>query len=422
MPSIFVSGGPDAIRARTPSGRYLDLNSVFEAVGALNAGKDRPKRSSSECFEDNACPGCGSCAGMFTANSMNCLCEALGLALPGNGTVPAVYAKRLRLAKQAGEQIVRLVREDVKALDILTPHALSNALTVDMALGCSTNSVLHLAAIAHEAGIAFDLGLVNAISAVTPNLCHLAPAGTHHVQELDRAGGVPAVVGELIKKGLIREDCMTVSGKTVGQTAADCPVRDTQVIRPVDRPYSETGGLAVLTGTLAPDGAVVKRSAVAPEMLRHTGPARVFDGEEAAIEAIYAGKIVAGDVVVIRYEGPAGGPGMREMLSPTSAIAGMGLDRQVALITDGRFSGASRGASIGHVSPEACSGGPIAYVCEGDPITIDIPALSLTLDIPADELTRRKRTHTLKKKTDVTGYLKRYAAQVSSADKGAVVW
>lgn len=419
LPSVFISGGP-MLSLPGDEGRDLDLNSVFEAVGALKAGKITGERL--DYIEENACPGCGSCSGMFTANSMNCLCEALGLALPGNGTVPAVYAKRLRLAKQAGEQIVRLVREDVKALDILTAPALSNALTVDMALGCSTNSVLHLAAIAHEAGIAFDLGLVNAISAATPNLCRLAPAGEHHVQDLDRAGGVPAVVGELIKKGLIREDCMTVSGMTIGQIAAECPVRDAQVIRPADQPYSETGGLAVLTGSLAPDGAVVKRSAVSPEMLRHTGPARVFDGEEAAIEAIYAGKIVAGDVVVIRYEGPAGGPGMREMLSPTSAIAGMGLDRQVALITDGRFSGASRGASIGHVSPEACSGGPIAYVCEGDPITIDIPALSLTLDIPADELTRRKKTLTLKKKTDVTGYLKRYAAQVSSADKGAVVW
>ncbi len=418
LPSIFISGGP-MLSLPGDDGKPLDLNSVFEAVGAYKAGKLSDEALS--YVEDNACPGCGSCSGMFTANSMNCLCEAIGMALPGNGTIPAVYAKRLRLAKNVGEQIVTLVKKDLKALDILTADAFDNALTVDMALGCSTNSVLHLAAIAHEAGVSFNLKRVNEISARTPNLCRLAPAGGHHVQDLDAAGGVFAIMNELKKKNLLQENCLTVSDKTVGELASGFPVKNPEVIRPVTEPYSKTGGLAVLFGSLAPDGAVVKRSAVAAEMLTHTGPARVFDSEEEAIDAIYAGKITAGDVVVIRYEGPSGGPGMREMLSPTSAIAGMGLDKQVALITDGRFSGATRGACIGHVSPEASKGGAIAYCRDGDPIAIDIPAFSITLKVEPKEMQRRKGEMPLKENNNLTGYLKRYAKSVSSADKGAVV-
>jgi len=410
IPAIFVSGGPML------SLQGMDLNSVFEAVGAYKNGTVDEQRLS--YIEDNACPGCGSCAGMFTANSMNCLCEALGMALPGNGTVPAVYAARTRLAKAAGQQIMALVQKDTKPLDIMNADAFHNALTVDMALGCSTNSVLHLAAIAHEAGVAWDLGHLNVISEKTPNLCHLAPAGPHHMEELYHAGGVYAVMHEI--RDLLYEGCKTVTGKTVGENIAGSEIKNHEVIRSAKEPYSTTGGLAILFGNLAPNGSVVKRSAVAKQMQRHTGPARVFDSEEAAIADIYAGKIKKGDVVVIRYEGPAGGPGMREMLAPTSAIAGMGLDKDVALITDGRFSGATRGAAIGHISPEAVSGGVIAYIREGDQIQIDIPNYSLTLLVDDAELERRKAETQLKIKTDITGYLKRYAARVSSADKGAI--
>jgi dihydroxy-acid dehydratase len=418
LPSIFVSGGP-MLSLPDCGNRSLDLNSVFEAVGARKAGK--LEETELARIEDKACPGCGSCAGMFTANSMNCLCEAIGMALPGNGTIPAVYAARVRLAKQAGEQILRLVESNIKALDIMTPEAFANALAVDMALGCSTNSVLHLAAVAHEAGVPFDLGQINEISARVPNLCRLAPAGNHHMQDLDAAGGVHAVMHELCRKGLLNGDCLTVSGKMVAALVEAYPVLDAAVIRSPEEPYSPTGGLAVLFGSLAPDGAVVKRSAVAPEMMKHTGPARVFDSEEEAIEAIYAGRIVAGDVVVIRYEGPAGGPGMREMLSPTSAIAGMGLDKEVALITDGRFSGATRGACIGHVSPEARRGGPIACCREGDLIAINIPAGTLDLLVDVEELDRRREKTPLLPPKALTGYLRRYAKSVLSADKGAIV-
>ncbi len=400
-------------------GTAMDLNSVFEAVGAYKNGT--LDDNGLNYFEENACPGCGSCSGMFTANSMNCLSEVLGIALPGNGSVPAVHAARIRLAKTAGEQVMELVKNDIRPLDIITPASFKNALTVDMALGCSTNSALHLAAIANEAHVDFDLHMINEISEHTPNLCHLAPAGHHHMQDLEAAGGVRAVMGELCDLGLIDTSLMTVTGKTVEENIAGARSKNPEVIRKSDNPYTKTGGLAVLFGSLAPDGAIVKRSAVAPEMLKHSGPARVFNSEEEAIKVIYDGKINPGDVVVIRYEGPAGGPGMREMLSPTSAIAGMGLDKEVALITDGRFSGATRGAAIGHVSPEAVNGGAIAYVKEGDIITIDIPDYSISLDISDDELKNRRRMQKPLVKTDLTGYLKRYSKMVSSADKGAVI-
>ena len=418
IPSIFISGGP-MLSLCGEDGRAMDLNSVFEAVGAYKSGKATD--ADLDYYENNACPGCGSCSGMFTANSMNCLTEALGMGLRGNGTVPAVYAERLRLAKTAGMRAVELVYEDLKPLDILTEKAFTNALTIDMALGCSSNSLLHLTAIAKEAGVTLNLHYVNEISDRTPNLCHLAPAGHHHMQDLQAAGGVYAVMNELTKKGLLDTSLMTVTGKTVGENIADVKVRNYDVIRPIDNPYLANGGLAVLFGSLAPNGAAVKRSAVAPEMMVHKGPAVVFDSEEEAIADIYAGKIKKGDVVVIRYEGPAGGPGMREMLSPTSAICGMGLDKDVALITDGRFSGATRGASIGHVSPEAVSGGTIAYVKNGDIISIDIPNYSINLEVSEEELAARRAETTLKVKKDIKGYLRKYAKSVSSADKGAVI-
>lgn len=418
IPSIFVSGGP-MLSLCGEDGRAMDLNSVFEAVGAYKSGKATD--ADLDYYENNACPGCGSCSGMFTANSMNCLTEALGMGLRGNGTVPAVYAERLRLAKTVGMRAVELVYEDLKPLDILTEKAFTNALTIDMALGCSSNSLLHLTAIAKEAGVNLNLHYVNEISDRTPNLCHLAPAGHHHMQDLQAAGGVYAVMNELTKKNLLDTSLMTVTGKTVGENIAGVTVKNYDVIRPIDNPYLENGGLAVLFGSLAPNGAAVKRSAVAPEMMVHKGPAVVFDSEEEAIADIYAGKIKKGDVVVIRYEGPAGGPGMREMLSPTSAICGMGLDKDVALITDGRFSGATRGASIGHVSPEAVSGGTIAYVKNGDIISIDIPNYSIDLEVSEEELAARRAETTLKVKRDIKGYLRKYAKSVSSADKGAVI-
>lgn len=417
LPSVFISGGP--MLSLNDGTKDLDLNSVFEAVGAIKAGKiDECELSR---IEDSACPGCGSCSGMFTANSMNCLTEALGLALPGNGTVPAVYAKRIRLAKQAGEQVMDLYKKQLCVKDILTPQSVKNALAVDMALGCSTNSALHLAAIAHEAGIEFSLKMINEISQITPNLCHLAPAGHHHMQDLDAAGGVAAVMAELNGIGLIDASLPTVTGKTVGENLSGVNVKNPDVIRPAAQPYSKTGGLAVVFGNLAANGGVVKQSAVSPSMLKHTGPAKVFNCEEDSVAAIYEGKIVKGDVVVIRYEGPAGGPGMREMLSPTSAIAGMELDEHVALITDGRFSGATRGAAIGHVSPEAASGGLIAFVEEGDLITIDIVDRSISLDVPDEEIAKRKAAFIPIQKPALTGYLKRYAAMVCSADSGAVL-
>jgi dihydroxy-acid dehydratase len=413
IPSIFISGGPML------SDAGLDLNSVFEAVGKFKSGAI-DARALAYC-EDNACPTCGSCSGMFTANSMNCLCEALGMALGGNGTVPAVYSKRRRLAYTAGERIIALVREDVKPLDIMTERAFQNALTVDMALGCSTNSVLHLAAIANEANIEFNLATVNEVSDKTPNLCRLAPAGAHHMQELDAAGGVYAVMRELSGAGLLHTREKTVTGLTVAENLRDAKDPDGAVIRTVREPYAATGGLAVLFGNLAENGAVVKRSAVAPEMLKTHCTARVFDSEEAAIAAIYAGEIKKGDAVVIRYEGPSGGPGMREMLSPTSAIAGMGLDKDVALITDGRFSGATRGAAIGHISPEAASGGLIAYLKDGDTIYIDIAGHTLAAALSDAEIAARRREMALKEPEKLTGYLARYRRAVSSADKGAVV-
>ena len=418
IPSIFCSGGP-MLSLCSDEGRAMDLNSVFEAVGAIKNGTITEERLN--YFEDNACPGCGSCSGMFTANSMNCLCEALGMALRGNGTVPAVYAARQRLAKSAGEKIMELVERDIKPLDIMTEAAFENAFKVDMALGCSSNSLLHLVAIAYEAGVPFDLKKVNEISEATPNLCHLAPAGHHHMQDLTAVGGVYAVMGELNKKGMLDTTCITATGKTVGENIEGILPLNHEVIKDIDAPYSKTGGLAVLFGSLAPNGAAVKRSAVAPEMLVHTGPARVFDSEEEAIAAIYNAQIKSGDVVVIRYEGPAGGPGMREMLSPTSAIAGMGLDKEVALITDGRFSGATRGASIGHVSPEAVSGGPIAYVKEGDMIEIDIPNYTINLLVSEEEMAKRKAETVIKTKPEIKGYLRKYAKMVTSADKGAVL-
>ncbi|MGI6005525.1 MAG: dihydroxy-acid dehydratase [Christensenellales bacterium] len=418
LPSIFVSGGP-MLSVQDARGESLDLNSVFEAVGAHQAGQMSDEELARR--EDNACPGCGSCSGMFTANSMNCLCEAIGIALPGNGTIPAVYAARTRLAKAAGERILKLYKDNVRVLDIITETSMQNALTVDMALGCSSNTVLHLAAIAHEAGIEFDLTMINALSQKTPNLCKLAPAGSHHMQDLQLAGGVQAVMSELAKKDYLDTSALTVAGKTVAENLSGVKVTDYSVIRSIDNPYSPTGGLAILFGSLAPGGAVVKRSAVAKEMLVHEGPARVFDSEQEATQAIFDGKIVPGDVVVIRYEGPAGGPGMREMLMPTSVIAGMGLDEQVALVTDGRFSGATRGAAIGHISPEAAGGGPIAYLKEGDKIRIDIPGYRLDVMISQEELERRRQTMTIKETTKRRGYLQRYAKHVSSAEKGAII-
>lgn len=413
VPSIFISGGPMLSLDK------MDLNTVFEAVGAYKADK---MSADTLCeIENNACPGCGSCSGMFTANSMNCLSEAIGMALPFNGTVPAVYAERIRLAKTAGEKVMELLEKDIKPSDIMTKEAFQNALTVDMALGCSTNSVLHLLAIAHELDLDLNVSIVNEVSKKTPNLCKLAPAGFHHVQDLHKAGGVYAVINELCKLNLINKDTMTVTGKTTGEVSKNLTVKDYEVIRPHLNPYSETGGLAVLFGNLALNGAVVKKSAVAKEMLCFTGTAKVFDSEEDAISSIYGGKIVAGDVVVIRYEGPAGGPGMREMLSPTSAIAGMGLDKDVALITDGRFSGATRGAAIGHISPEAAAGGLIAYVKDGDKIKIDINNFNINLLVSDEELEERKKSMTIKKRTDLKGYLKRYSQNVSSADCGAIV-
>lgn len=418
LPAIFVSGGP-MLSLKADDGRHMDLNSVFEAVGAYKSGK--ADDDDLLYCENNACPGCGSCSGMFTANSMNCLTEALGMGLRGNGTIPAVYAERTRLAKNAGIRAVELAEENLRPLDILTEKAFINALTVDMALGCSSNSLLHLTAIAREAGITINLSDVNKISDRTPNLCHLAPAGPYHVQDLHAAGGVYAVMNELTKKDLLDTSLITVTGKTVGENIANIYSKNNDVIRPIENPYLANGGLAVLFGSIAPNGSVVKRSAVAPEMMVHKGPAVVFDSEEEAIASIYAGKIQKGDVVVIRYEGPAGGPGMREMLSPTSAIAGMGLDKDVALITDGRFSGATRGASIGHISPEAVSGGNIAYIKNGDIISIDIPNYSINLEVSEEELEKRRKEMPLKIKKDITGYLKRYSSHVSSADHGAVI-
>ena len=417
VPAVVCSGGP--MLSGTYGGESVSLSKMFEAVGAYKAGHITDAQLE-DCTE-NCCPSCGSCSGMYTANSMNCLCEAIGLALPGNGTIPAPYSKRLQMGKRAGMAIMDLVRRGVTSRQIVTERSIRNALTCDMALGCSTNTVLHLLAIAYEAGVPLDLKLFNEISAATPNLCHLAPAGPTHMSDLYAAGGIAAVQAELAKAGLLDLDVMTVTGKTLGENIQGARNLDTNAIRPIDDPFSPTGGLQILWGNLAPDGCVVKRSAVAEEMLRHTGPARVFDGEEDAIAAIYAGKIVPGDVVVIRYEGPSGGPGMREMLNPTSALAGMGLDKTVALITDGRFSGASRGASIGHVSPEAAAGGPICLVQEGDSITIDIPAASITLEVSEEELSRRRAAWTAPEPKVKTGWLSRYARMVSSADLGAVM-
>ena len=417
VPTIFVSGGP--MLAGHVKGKKTSLSSMFEAVGANAAGLITDDDLLE--FENKTCPTCGSCSGMYTANSMNCLTEVLGMGLGGNGTIPAVYSARIRLAKQAGMKVMELWEKNIRPRDIMTEDAILNALTVDMALGCSTNSMLHLPAIAHEIGMDFEIDFANGISEKTPNLCHLAPAGPTYIEDLDEAGGVYAVMAELNKKGLLHTDCLTVTGKTVGENIKDAVNKDPQVIRPIDNPYSQTGGLAVLKGNLAPDGSVVKRSAVVEEMLVHDGPARVFDCEEAAIEAIKGGKIVAGDVVVIRYVGPKGGPGMPEMLNPTSAIAGMGLGSSVALITDGRFSGASRGASIGHVSPEAAVGGPIGLVEEGDMIKIDIPNLKLELDISEEEMAKRKQAWQPRKPKVTSGYLARYASMVTSGNRGAIL-
>ena len=417
IPTVFVSGGP--MLAGRVDGKKTSLSSMFEAVGAYTAGKIDEKQL---CVcEENTCPTCGSCSGMYTANSMNCLTEVLGMGLKGNGTVPAVYSARIELAKHAGMQIMDLVKKDIKPRDIMTESAFRNALTADMALGCSTNSMLHLPAIANECGISIDLNMVNEISEKTPNLCHLAPAGPTYMEDLNEAGGVYAVLREIDKLGLLDTSVMTATGKTMAENIADAFNRDPDTIRPVENPFTKTGGIAVLRGNLAPDGCVVKRSAVAPEMLVHEGPAKVYESEEEAIAAIYAGKIVKGDVVVIRYEGPAGGPGMREMLSPTSAIAGMGLDKDVALITDGRFSGATRGASIGHVSPEAAAGGLIALVEEGDLISIDIPNCKIELKVPDEILAERRANWVCPEPKVKTGYLARYAKLVSSADKGAIL-
>ena len=416
VPTVFVSGGP--MLAGRVDGKKTSLSSMFEAVGAYNAGKmDDAKLYEYEC---KTCPTCGSCSGMYTANSMNCLTEALGMGLRGNGTIPAVYSARIELAKHAGMAVMDMVKKNIRPRDIMTEKALINALTVDMALGCSTNSMLHLPAIAHECGIELNLDIANDISKKTPNLCHLAPAGRTYMEDLDEAGGVYAVMNELNKKGLLNTDCMTVTGKTVGENIEGCVNLDTNVIRPIENPYSETGGIAVLKGNLAPEGSVVKRSAVLPEMLVHEGPARVFDCEEDAQAAINAGEITAGDVVVIRYEGPKGGPGMREMLNPTSAIMGMGLGNSVALITDGRFSGATRGACVGHITPEAASGGMIGVVEEGDIISINIPENTIELKVDEAILSERMKNFTPKKK-ELSGYLKRYAALVSGGASGAIL-
>ena len=417
IPTVFVSGGP--MLAGHVKGQRTSLSSMFEAVGAYAAGKMTEEDVYE--YECKTCPTCGSCSGMYTANSMNCLTEALGMGLQGNGTIPAVYSERIKLAKHAGMKVMEMVEKNICPRDIMTEKAFVNALTVDMALGCSTNSMLHLPAIAREAGVALNVDIANGISAKTPNLCHLAPAGHTYMEQLNEAGGVYAVMNELSKKNLLNLDCITVTGKTVGENIANVVNKDPEVIRPIDNPYSQTGGIAVLKGNLAPDSGVVKRSAVAPEMMVHEGPARVFDCEDDAIAAIKGGKIVAGDVVVIRYEGPKGGPGMREMLNPTSAIAGMGLGSSVALITDGRFSGASRGASIGHVCPEAAVGGPIALVEEGDIIEINIPANTLNVRVSDEEMARRKAAWTPREPKVTTGYLARYAALVTDASKGAVL-
>jgi dihydroxy-acid dehydratase len=416
LPSIFISGGP-MLSVADESGKYMDLNSVFEAVGAIAAGKMDEEEL--EYIEQNACPTCGSCSGMFTANSMNCLCEVLGVALPGNGTIPAVYANRTRLAKAAGKTIMQLFKSDTKFLDIVNEKSFENAITMDMAIGCSTNTILHLPAIANEVGVDFSLKVVNEISEKTPNICHLSPAGHHHIQDLYSAGGVFAVMKEVSKLGLLNEDIMTVTGKTIKENLADVKNLDKDVIRPIENPYSKTGGLAILFGNIAPNGCVVKRSAVDASMLVNAGPAKVFNSEEDAIDAIMNGRIVKGDVVVIRYEGPAGGPGMREMLSPTSAIAGMGLDKDVMLITDGRFSGATRGAAIGHISPEATSGGLIAFVKDGDIIEADINNYAINLKVSEQEIAKRKTEMKVLPPKKLSGYIGRYAQNVLSADKGA---
>ena len=417
IPSIFVSGGP--MLSVQKDGKYLDYNSVYEAVGAIKVGKIDEAEFKS--IEENACPGCGSCSGMFTANSMNCLTEVMGMALPGNGTIPAVYSGRIRLAKETGVRIVDMVKEDQKPSDIMTEKAMKNCLTADMALGCSTNSVLHLKAIANERGLKLDLQDINDISEKTPNLCHLAPAGQHHVQDLMNAGGIQALLAELLENGAIDGSAVTATGKTVAENVKGHKILDTEVIRPYSNPYSVAGGLAILFGNLAPEGGVVKRSAVAPEMQTHTGPARVFDSEDEAIEAIYGRKIKSGDVVVIRYEGPRGGPGMREMLSPTSAIVGMGLDKEVALITDGRFSGATRGAAVGHISPEGADGGPISLIEEGDLIEIDIPNYSIQLLVDDATLEARKKHVQIPEPRIKKGWLARYGKLVTSASEGAVL-
>ena len=418
IPTIFCSGGP-MLAGRLQDGRRTCLSHMFEAVGAYHAGT--LDEAGVREYEENACPSCGSCSGMYTANSMNCLTEAIGMALRGNGTIPAVYSARLRLAKHAGMKIMELVEKNIRPRDIMTQAAFHNAETIDMALGCSTNTMLHLPAIAHECGIELSFDMANEISDHTPNLCHLAPAGNTYMEDLERAGGVYAVMAELAKKDLIDTSLLTCTGKTIAENLQGVVNRDPEIIRPIDDPYTKTGGIAVLKGNLAPDGCVVKQSAVAPEMMVHQGPARVFNSEDDAIQAIYDGKIVSGDVVVIRYEGPKGGPGMREMLNPTSAICGMGLGESVALITDGRFSGATRGASIGHVSPEAAAGGPIALVEEGDLISIDIPNCSIRLEVPEEELQRRKAAWVCPEPKVKTGYLARYAKMVTSADKGAIL-
>ena len=417
VPTVFVSGGP--MLAGHVKGHKTSLSSMFEAVGAYAAGN--MSEEDVKEFENKACPTCGSCSGMYTANSMNCLTEVLGMGLKGNGTIPAVYSERIKLAKHAGMKVMEMYEKNIRPRDIMTKEAFMNALTMDMALGCSTNSMLHLPAIAHEAGVELNVDIANEISARTPNLCHLAPAGPTYIEDLNEAGGIYAVMKEISKKGLLNLDCMTVTGRTVGENIKDCVNRNPEVIRPVETPYSQTGGIAILKGNLAPDSAVVKRSAVAREMLKHEGPARVFDCEEDAIDAIKSGRIVAGDVVVIRYEGPKGGPGMREMLNPTSAIAGMGLGSTVALITDGRFSGASRGASIGHASPEAAVGGPIALVEEGDIISIDIDNHELNVLVSDQEMEARKAKWQPRTPQVTTGYLARYASLVTSADRGAVL-
>ena len=417
IPTIFVSGGP--MLAGRVQGCKTSLSSMFEAVGKYNSGRITEEELNE--YENKVCPSCGSCSGMYTANSMNCLTEVLGMALRGNGTIPAVYSERIQLAKRAGMKIMELLEKDIKPRDIMTEDAFRNALTMDMALGCSTNSMLHLPAIAHECGIELNLDIANEISSHTPNLCHLAPAGRTYMEDLNEAGGIYAVMNEINKLGLLKTDLITVTGKTVAENIAGVVNKNPEIIRPVENPYSTTGGIAVLRGNLAPDGCVVKRSAVAPEMLKHSGPAKVFDCEEDAMAAITGGKIVEGDVVVIRYEGPKGGPGMREMLNPTSAIMGMGLGSTVALITDGRFSGATRGASIGHVSPEAAAGGPIGLVKDGDIIEIDINANTINVKVSEEELSARRANWTPNEPKIKTGYLARYAALVTSADKGAIL-